>query len=108
LGRKSTWPRENGGLSRWMHRLMTTDVRRYLRHYHPIDHVWQGGFNLFRLQKDEHPLTVLPARPVGEEKRTRATYTIHLDRGDRYDRLIHGSDRRRVMVKARSRDGSPV
>ena len=33
------WPREDGDLSRWMHWLMTTHVRRYLRHYHSSGHV---------------------------------------------------------------------
>src|ERR1700677_1902268 len=28
------WPHEDGDLSRWMHWLMTTHVRRYLRHCH--------------------------------------------------------------------------
>ena len=27
------WPRADGDLSRWMHWLLTTHVRRYLRHY---------------------------------------------------------------------------
>ena len=34
------WPREDGDLSRWMHWLLTTHVRRYLRHHHCSGHVW--------------------------------------------------------------------
>lgn len=32
------WPREDGDLSRWMHRQTTSNVRRY----HTRGHVWQG------------------------------------------------------------------
>ena len=53
------WPHEDGGLSRWMHWLMTTHVRRYLRHYRSTGHVWQGRFKAFPTQEDEHLLTVL-------------------------------------------------
>jgi putative transposase len=53
------WPRDDGDLSRWMHWLLTTHVRRYLRHYHSSGHVWQGRFKAFPIQKDEHLLTVL-------------------------------------------------
>ena len=53
------WPREDGDLSRWMHWLMTTHVRRYLRHYRSSGHVWQGRFKAFPIQEDEHLLTVL-------------------------------------------------
>jgi putative transposase len=38
------WPRADGDLSRWMHWLLTTHVRRYLRHYRHSGHVWQGRF----------------------------------------------------------------
>jgi putative transposase len=33
------WPRNDGDLNRWMHWLMSTHVRRYLRHYHSSGHV---------------------------------------------------------------------
>ncbi len=53
------WPRADGELSRWMHWLMTTHVRRYLRHYRSSGHVWQGRFKAFPIQEDEHLLTVV-------------------------------------------------
>ncbi len=53
------WPREDGDVSRWMHWLMTTQVRRYLRHYHSSGHIWQGRFKAFPIEEDEHLLTVL-------------------------------------------------
>ena len=51
------WPREDGDLSRWMHWLMTTHVRRYLGRYRSSGHVWQGRFKAFPTQEDEHLLT---------------------------------------------------
>ncbi len=53
------WPREDGDLSRWMQRLLTSYVRRYHRDYHSSGHVWQGRFKAFPIQQDEHLLTVL-------------------------------------------------
>jgi REP element-mobilizing transposase RayT len=53
------WPHEDGDVSRWMHWLMTTHVRRDLRHYESSGHVWQGRFNAFPTEEDEHLLTVL-------------------------------------------------
>jgi putative transposase len=53
------WPREDGDLSRWMHWLMTTHVRRHLGRYHVRGHIWQGRFKAFPIQGDEHLLTVL-------------------------------------------------
>lgn len=53
------WPRNDGDLSRWMHWLMTTHVRRYLRHYGSTGHVWQGRFKAFPTQGDEHLLTIM-------------------------------------------------
>src|SRR3954469_11960214 len=44
------WPREDGDLSRWMHWLLTTHVRRYLRHDQGSGHVWQGRFKAFPIQ----------------------------------------------------------
>jgi putative transposase len=34
------WPHHDGDLSRWMHWLLTTHVRRYLRHYRSSGHIW--------------------------------------------------------------------
>ncbi len=53
------WPRGDGELSRWMHWLMTTHVRRYLGRYRSSGHVWQGRFKAFPAQEDEHLLAVL-------------------------------------------------
>ena len=53
------WPRDDGDLSRWMHWLLTTHVRRYLRHYHSSGHIWQGRFKAFPIEGEEHLLTVL-------------------------------------------------
>ena len=52
-------PHEDGDLSRWMQWLLTTHVRRYLRHYHHGGHVWQGRFKAFPAQDDEHLVTVV-------------------------------------------------
>src|SRR5271157_2038460 len=41
------WPARDGDLSRWMHWLLTTHVRRYQRHYHSSGHIWQGRFKAF-------------------------------------------------------------
>jgi putative transposase len=48
-----------GGLSRWLHWLLTTHVRRYQRHYRTTGHVWQGRFKAFPIQEDDHLLVVL-------------------------------------------------
>ena len=53
------WPHGDGDLSRWVHWLMTAQVRRYLAHYHHSGHVWQGRFKAFPVQDDGHLLTVL-------------------------------------------------
>jgi putative transposase len=53
------WPQGDGDLSRWMHWLLTTHVRRYLRHYHSSGHIWQGRFKAFPIEGDDHLLTVL-------------------------------------------------
>ncbi len=53
------WPHLDHDLSRWMHWLLTTHVRRYLRHYRSSGHVWQGRFKAFPIQEDEHLLVVL-------------------------------------------------
>jgi putative transposase len=48
------WPNGDGELSRWMHWLLTTHVRRYQRHYHTSGHIWQGRFKSFPVQEDNH------------------------------------------------------
>ena len=34
------WPKEDGDLSRWMHWVLITHVRRYHQHYHSSGHIW--------------------------------------------------------------------
>ncbi len=53
------WTHDDGDLSRWMHWLQNTHVRRYHQHYHSQGHLWQGRFKAFPIQHDEHLLTVL-------------------------------------------------
>ena len=53
------WPSKDGGLSRWMQRLLTAQVRRYHRQSYGSGHVWQGRFKAFPIQDDAHLLTVL-------------------------------------------------
>jgi putative transposase len=55
------WPREDGDLSRFMHRLTVTHVRRWFEHYHDESggHLYQGRFKSFPVQDDGHLLTVL-------------------------------------------------
>ncbi len=53
------WPAQDGDLSRWMHWLLTTHVRRYQRHYHSSGHIWQGRFKSFPIQEDDHLRVVL-------------------------------------------------
>ena len=53
------WPCEDGDLSRWMHWVQNTHVRRYHQHYHSSGHIWQGRFRAFPVEADEHLLTVL-------------------------------------------------
>jgi putative transposase len=52
-------PHKDGDLSRWMHWLLNTHVRRYHQHYHSGGHIWQGRFKAFPIQEDEHLLAVL-------------------------------------------------
>ncbi len=51
-------PIGDGDLSRWMQWLLTTQVRRYLKHYGHTGHVWQGRFKAFPTQEDEHLVRV--------------------------------------------------
>ncbi len=53
------WPLGDGDLSTWMGWLLTAHVRRYHKHYHSSGHVWQGRFQAFPIQEDEHLLAVL-------------------------------------------------
>jgi putative transposase len=52
-------PEKDGDLSRWMHWVLNTHVRRYHQHYHTSGHIWQGRFKAFPIEEDEHLLTVL-------------------------------------------------
>ncbi len=53
------WPRHDGDISRWVHWLLTTHVRRYQKHYHSSGHVWQGRFKAFPVQEVDHLRLVL-------------------------------------------------
>jgi REP element-mobilizing transposase RayT len=53
------WPREDGDVSRWMHWLLTTHVRRHLGRYRSSGHFWQGRFKAFPIQEDGRLLAVL-------------------------------------------------
>lgn len=53
------WPLHDGDLSRWMHWLLNTHIRRYHKHYQSSGHIWQGRFKAFPIAADEHLLTVL-------------------------------------------------
>jgi putative transposase len=52
-------PIGDGDLSRWMQWLMTTHVRRYVKHYGQCGHIWQGRFKAFPTQADDHLITVV-------------------------------------------------
>src|SRR5262245_4289816 len=52
-------PARDGDLSRWMHWLSNTHVRRYHQHYGSSGHIWQGRFKAFPIEEDEHLLVVL-------------------------------------------------
>ena len=52
-------PELDGGLSRWMQRLLTAQVRRHHRAPYGRGHIWQGRFKAFPIQEDKHLLTVL-------------------------------------------------
>jgi putative transposase len=53
------WPEQDGDLSRWLHWLLNTHVRRYHQHDHSSGHIWQGRCKAFPIGQDEHLLTVL-------------------------------------------------
>src|SRR5258708_3068841 len=52
---------------RW---LLTAHVRRYHRHYRSSGHVWQGRFNAFPIQQDDH---LLRGTPYGSADRVSPT-----------------------------------
>ena len=52
-------PTNDGDLSKWMHWVLNTHVRRYHQHYHGSGHIWQGRFKSFPIAEDNHLLTVL-------------------------------------------------
>ena len=52
-------PEGDADLSRWMHWVQNTHVRRYHQHYHSSGHIWQGRFKAFPVAQDEHLLKVL-------------------------------------------------
>lgn len=53
------WPHGDGDLSRWMHWLLTTHVRRYHQFRGTSGRVWQGRFKAFPIQQDRHLLIVM-------------------------------------------------
>lgn len=53
------WPHDDGDLSRWMHWLLTSHVRRYHQARGSSGRVWQGRFKAFPIQQNRHLLTVM-------------------------------------------------
>jgi putative transposase len=52
-------PAEDRDLSRWMHWLLTTHVRRFHGRRDSSGRVWQGRFKAFPIEQDGHLVTVL-------------------------------------------------
>jgi putative transposase len=52
-------PHHDGDLGRWFQWLLTAHARRYHRHYGTTGHVWQGRFQAFPIEDDDHLITVL-------------------------------------------------
>src|SRR5262249_30354817 len=52
-------PHHDGDLGRWMQWLLTAHVRRCHRHNGTTGHVWQGRFQAFPVEDDDHLVTVL-------------------------------------------------
>jgi putative transposase len=52
-------PHQDGDLGRGMQWLLTTQARRYHRHYGTSGHLWQGRFQAFPVPDDDHVVTVL-------------------------------------------------
>jgi putative transposase len=49
----------DGDLGRWVQWLLMAHARRYHRHYGTSGHVWQGRFQAFPVEEEEHLITVL-------------------------------------------------
>lgn len=73
-------------LSRYMHWLMTTHVRRYHSHYETSGHIWQGRYKNFLIQDDTHLLTILryiegnPVRAGLVKSAAEWSWSSHLER----------------------------
>jgi putative transposase len=52
-------PAEDPDLSRWMHWLLTTHVRRFHGRLGSSGRIWQGRFKAFPIEQDQHLVTVL-------------------------------------------------
>jgi putative transposase len=52
-------PKSDGDMSRWMHRLLTTHVRRYHRMHGTTGRIWQGRYKSFPVQREEYLYAVL-------------------------------------------------
>ena len=54
------WPKHNGELGKFMHRLTMTHTRRFQEHYREVGHghLYQGRFKSFPVQEDRHFLVV--------------------------------------------------
>ena len=72
------WPREDGDMGRFMHRLTVTHVRRWHEHRHSTGrgHVYQGTYKSFPVQRDKNFLKV--ARYV-ERNALRANLVEHAE-----------------------------
>jgi putative transposase len=53
------WPRGDGDPSRWIHRPLTTHVRRSPRHSRRGGHAWQGRFGASPIGDDDYLRVVL-------------------------------------------------
>jgi putative transposase len=49
----------DGDLGRWVRWLLVAHAQRYHRHYHTTGHVWQGRYEDFPVQEDDHLVSVL-------------------------------------------------
>jgi putative transposase len=54
------WPKQNGQLGKFMHRLTMTHTRRHQEHYRQIGHgpLYRGRFKSFPVQDDRHLIVV--------------------------------------------------
>ena len=95
----AVWPINDGDLSRWMHWVLNTHVRRYHRHYRSSGHIWQGRFKAFPVQENEYLLTMLRyvERNAQRAKLVRKAENWHwssarhwLDSADRPTFLVNG------------------